>query len=762
MSKQWFCQVADQEIGPISSGELKALAAEGKLCPEDLVRKDGQEDWATASQVKGLTFTTSAISPVTPSASTITPVEATGPPRLPPERPPAMVRSDRPSQTLSSKGEASTETRPKGSGAADEIKRVARSWLGHVGPVVKRVLQEARNIGIATWEQGVRLAKWAGSESRVRQTKHRESEAREKLGEQLFAEGSGDASVRNEITKIDVEIQTSGTSSLARRQRVRLRKQMIVALADQSLDEDASSKSVKECQETVSAARANVSEASANAATCRRALWRYTTPDALRATTGVGVLFLGAWLCGSTIIHRLGDTRDIVDANSFIGPPSAQSVVIVPDLAPPPDASETQPDVPPNSSIAAKAMNPGKRDMRAVNETVRGNGASRRQGQQAPPINRPVRRKPRLKQATELAGLLRDLRDADPGVRQAAALRLGGRDCHSYHVKTIPALCSALRDDVTAVRVSAARSLGEIGKPDHNAIGAIASAFAEQRINNSALDILFKLGGAMAVLRVLDERNDDAKEAALNYVEENYEPDEQVGAVVGVVVPLLSTKKYAMWSYAGYILLKCGPAAEPAVDPIIASVSRPDRDKKRELDTGLACEILAAIGPRAKAAVPMLISLIETTKPGDPMRAQVFRAIAAMGRAARPALPSLVKALTEEHERRSYMVDSAILAVGAVGPDAASAVPLIVEAAEKSPFSPGPRESALWAIGNIGPGAKSAIPFIIRDLRKFTHEKRVVESLVRIGPVCIPAVMPLLGDEDARVASTAIIALARI
>jgi beta-lactam-binding protein with PASTA domain len=129
MSKKWFCQVADQEIGPISSGELKALAAEGKLGPEDLVRKDGQEGWATARQVNGLTFTTSANSPVTPSASTTTPVETVGPPRLPTQRPPAIRHGDRPSQTPGSTDEASMEPPPKANRTADEMKRVVSLWF---------------------------------------------------------------------------------------------------------------------------------------------------------------------------------------------------------------------------------------------------------------------------------------------------------------------------------------------------------------------------------------------------------------------------------------------------------------------------------------------------------------------------------------------------------------------------------------------------------------------------------------------------------
>jgi hypothetical protein len=206
MSNQWFCQIDDQEIGPISSSELKALTAEGKLGPDDLVRKDGQEGWATASQVNGLTFISSSKPPVELTDSTTTPVVTVEPPRLPPERPPAMPQSDRPSQALSSKGEASTKTGPRDNGAADEIKRVAGAWLGHVGPVVKRVLQEARNVAVATWEQGVRIVRYGVARWELRRAGRGAEEARFAHGKKLYEAGAGDPDLTQQIAELTQQI----------------------------------------------------------------------------------------------------------------------------------------------------------------------------------------------------------------------------------------------------------------------------------------------------------------------------------------------------------------------------------------------------------------------------------------------------------------------------------------------------------------------------------------------------------------------------
>lgn len=50
----WYYAQNDQEKGPVTTAELRSLAASGKLKPVDLVWKDGMGDWTAASQIKGL------------------------------------------------------------------------------------------------------------------------------------------------------------------------------------------------------------------------------------------------------------------------------------------------------------------------------------------------------------------------------------------------------------------------------------------------------------------------------------------------------------------------------------------------------------------------------------------------------------------------------------------------------------------------------------------------------------------------------------
>ena len=338
MSKKWFCQVADQEIGPISSSELKALAAEGKLGPDDLVRKDGQEGWATASQVKGLTFTTSAISPVTPSASTTTPVETTGPPRLPSQRPPPMVRSDRPSRSLSSKGEASTETRPKGSGAADEIKRVARSWLGHIGPVVKRVLQESRNVAVATWEQGVRIARYAVARWELRRASRGAEEARFAHGKKLYEAGAGDPELIRQIAELTQQIDDKEAPGEVRETLKRRHRELTIRLS-KSAEPSANNlpPSARAEQSDVTAAAGTHEKRIAACDSTKAALWPQTGKERQRVIVGslgvtVVILMVGLWTI-SQFGRGDSSSQNVLATIELASPPKPSTDVIVPEIS---------------------------------------------------------------------------------------------------------------------------------------------------------------------------------------------------------------------------------------------------------------------------------------------------------------------------------------------------------------------------------------------------------------------------------------------
>jgi len=51
---QWYYAKGDRQLGPVGTAELKQLAASGSLEPQDLIWREGMDDWVPAENVKGL------------------------------------------------------------------------------------------------------------------------------------------------------------------------------------------------------------------------------------------------------------------------------------------------------------------------------------------------------------------------------------------------------------------------------------------------------------------------------------------------------------------------------------------------------------------------------------------------------------------------------------------------------------------------------------------------------------------------------------
>jgi hypothetical protein len=63
---QWYYARNDQQFGPVTAAELKQLADEGRIAPDDLLWRDGMEQWATAINLRGL-FSDDEAAGATPS-----------------------------------------------------------------------------------------------------------------------------------------------------------------------------------------------------------------------------------------------------------------------------------------------------------------------------------------------------------------------------------------------------------------------------------------------------------------------------------------------------------------------------------------------------------------------------------------------------------------------------------------------------------------------------------------------------------------------
>ncbi|MDR2438713.1 MAG: GYF domain-containing protein [Planctomycetaceae bacterium] len=67
--QQWYYRKGTARFGPVSSTDIKKMAAEGKLEPTDLLRGVGMTEWVAASRVKGLFPKTESVLPSKPESN---------------------------------------------------------------------------------------------------------------------------------------------------------------------------------------------------------------------------------------------------------------------------------------------------------------------------------------------------------------------------------------------------------------------------------------------------------------------------------------------------------------------------------------------------------------------------------------------------------------------------------------------------------------------------------------------------------------------
>jgi hypothetical protein len=165
-----------------------------------------------------------------------------------------------------------------------------------------------------------------------------------------------------------------------------------------------------------------------------------------------------------------------------------------------------------------------------------------------------------------------------------------------------------------------------------------------------------------------------------------------------------------------------GPDASPATAKLTELLSSSDAEVR-----GASADALAQIGPGAAHAVPELSKLLADSSPR--VRCQAALALKAMGAKSSPAVPELTRALADPVP---FVRAGAADALGAIGPASRSAVPRFIE---RLRIDPGPNyvlDSAIYALGDIGPDAREAIS----ALEEISHRPRLTvpaqEAILKI------------------------------
>jgi HEAT repeat protein len=263
------------------------------------------------------------------------------------------------------------------------------------------------------------------------------------------------------------------------------------------------------------------------------------------------------------------------------------------------------------------------------------------------------------------------------------------------HVSAPPVL-ALLNDPDAAVRVAAARVLGEMTPAAATVVPALVRGLGDPdvEVQESCAFGLTLLGAeAAAALPMLQQhlvRGDVATryQCAIAFGR----IDSQGKSVVPALTAALQDPAARCGALHG--LATIGPAAKPALPQVLALFAAADDEPT--LDAALAA--LASFGPAAAPAAPRLLALFVDPQRSNTLRHHAFLALHAVGPQA-AQVPRLLKLLEQADDTRWY----AVRLLGRTGSPAAAAIPRLKELAADAHQDRFARLKAINALAAIDP-----------------------------------------------------------
>jgi HEAT repeat protein len=384
-----------------------------------------------------------------------------------------------------------------------------------------------------------------------------------------------------------------------------------------------------------------------------------------------------------------------------------------------------------------------------------------------------------------LPALADALRDADDGVRAAAARSLGSAGCLAIMDPSargsvrvaVDAMSRALTDRTAEVRAAAAGAIGQLAGPVPTGgtlpfdVGTVADALAKA-MGDPSVEVRTAAGQTLSALAVKTGiAPPSALLAALGPVGSAELRKEamaillpafrtHVGEVIPLLVDALEDSDPSLRFSAARVLGGAGPAAQVAIPALIAILGEP-------------------VGPGPAApSVPAIARLRAEFSPDrwDPA-CEAARALARIAQgadagASQEAVAALASTLRSEHAwRRNAAAEGLFL----IGQGAAAATPALASALAESVTAEGPggQGSNSWAaraLGLAAPGTAAeaeAIAALTRGLDSSAQGTRAysADSLARFGPrasSALPRLRALRDGPDRFVSAMARSAVARL
>jgi HEAT repeat protein len=304
----------------------------------------------------------------------------------------------------------------------------------------------------------------------------------------------------------------------------------------------------------------------------------------------------------------------------------------------------------------------------------------------------------------------------------------------------VPALVKALADERPEVRLQVAIALGEVGEAAKSAAPALSKLLndAFPAVRAAAVFALGTIGDrtAAAAIAAADKSDDPFFHTLSMWAQAKLSPgDERLQTqAVTLLVGSLGAEDRGMAQVAARALADLGATnrmVETELDKELARADAPQADR--------IVRSLASLGPRV---VPHAQRALK-----DPdRRATALQMLGRLGPEAAPAVPNLVEVLKSEDPT----VRAEVLQIlGDIGPQAEPAVAAATTALEDPDRNV--VLTASYCLGKIGPQAKAAIPGLRKLLASDDKVVRLTAlwSLLQIGPkseALVEAALPVLTD----------------
>ncbi|MFM8494966.1 MAG: HEAT repeat domain-containing protein [Planctomycetia bacterium] len=268
----------------------------------------------------------------------------------------------------------------------------------------------------------------------------------------------------------------------------------------------------------------------------------------------------------------------------------------------------------------------------------------------------------------------------------------------------VPQLQAGVTSGEVEERMQSILALAAIGEPALGAVGDIAKTLddPESPLHFAAAFALGKLRAKAAddSLAKAADAQDPLLAAIAAWARARINPND--AALVNAAVEKLA---------AG--LKSPNPSVQTAAASAISDLCDSIDDETERRIASELVPLLSSTEPDVRNAAaaalvregPLAVDALEKAL-GDPaIRSLAMELLAAIGPLSKDALDSFIAALSDPDP--SHRGDAAI-AIAAIGPDAAEAVPLLEAMLASADGPPGVRYAAAYALGRIGPAAKSA------------------------------------------------------